>query len=120
MLYEVITQAVGLDISEQRIEYARTHYGEESIEYVVADIRKPLEDLGQFDFIWVRFVLEYYLDGSFEIVKNITNNLKPGGIMCLIDLDCNCLVITSYSIHYTKLYESCLQNPPYRLCSANQ
>lgn len=84
-------QAVGLDISEQRIEYARTHYGEESIEYVVADICKPLEDLGRFDFIWVRFVLEYYLNGSFEIVKNITNNLKPGGIMCLIDLDCNCL-----------------------------
>jgi len=84
-------QAVGLDIAEQRVEYAKTHYSDESIEYVVADIRNPLEDLGQFDFIWVRFVLEYYLHGSFEIVKNITKNLKPGGIICLIDLDCNCL-----------------------------
>ncbi len=84
-------QAVGLDIAEQRIDYAKAHYSDESIEYVVADIRKPLRDLGQFDFIWVRFVLEYYLNGSFEIVENVTKNLKPGGIICLIDLDCNCL-----------------------------
>jgi ubiquinone/menaquinone biosynthesis C-methylase UbiE len=84
-------RAVGLDIADQRIEYAKTHYSDESIEYVVADIRDSLEDFGQFDFIWVRFVLEYYLNGSFDIVKNITKNLKPGGIICLIDLDHNCL-----------------------------
>ena len=74
-------QAIGVDIAEQRIEYAKTHYSNESIEYVVADIRQPLEDLGHFDFIWVRFVLEYYLEGSFDIVKNITKILKPGGII---------------------------------------
>jgi len=84
-------QAVGIDIAEQRIDYARKHYSDENIEYLAADIRKPLDDLGQFDFIYVRFVLEYYLNGSFDIVKNITQNLKPGGILCLIDLDCNCL-----------------------------
>ncbi len=84
-------QAVGIDIAEQRIDYARAHYSAESIEYRVADVRQPLEGLGQFDFIWIRFVLEYYLKGSFEIVKNAARNLKPGGIMCLIDLDCNCL-----------------------------
>ena len=44
-----------------------------------------------FDFIYVRFVLEYFRKNSFEIVKNISNNLIPGGIICLIDLDCNCL-----------------------------
>jgi len=84
-------RAVGIDIAEQRIDYARKHYSDENIEYLAADIRKPLDDLGQFDFIYVRFVLEYYLNGSFDIVKNITQNLKPGGILCLIDLDCNCL-----------------------------
>ena len=84
-------RACGIDVAEQRIEYARKHYSDENIEYLVADIRKPLDDLGQFDFVYVRFVLEYYLNGSFDIVKNITNHLKPGGIMCLIDLDCNCL-----------------------------
>jgi ubiquinone/menaquinone biosynthesis C-methylase UbiE len=84
-------KTIGMDISEQRIKYAKTHYGDESIEYVLGDIQKPLDHLGSFDFIWVRFVLEYYLSNSFEIVKNITNSLKTGGLMCLIDLDYNCL-----------------------------
>jgi SAM-dependent methyltransferase len=84
-------QTIGVDIAEQRINYANTHYSNESIDYVVADIRQSLEDLGYFDFIWVRFVLEYYLKDSFDIVKNISKNLKPGGVLCLIDLDCNCL-----------------------------
>jgi hypothetical protein len=39
----------------------------------------------------VRFVLEYYRNGSFEIVKNLSTILKPQGILCLIDLDYNCL-----------------------------
>ena len=82
---------VGVDIAKQRIEYAKNHYNDKSIEYLTADIRKPLDKLGLFDFIWVRFVLEYFLKESFEIVKNISNILKPGGILCLIDLDCNCL-----------------------------
>ncbi len=84
-------QTVGVDIADQRIEYAKSNYAGKGIEYYVGDIREPLDDFGSFDFIWVRFVLEYYLEGSFEIVKNITKNLKPGGILCLIDLDCNCL-----------------------------
>jgi len=84
-------QTVGFDIARPRIEYAKTHYSGDGIKYVVADVRKPLEEYGQFDFVWIRFVLEYYLNGSFEMVKNIAKNLKPGGLMCLIDLDCNCL-----------------------------
>ena len=84
-------QTIGVDIAGQRIEYAKTHYNDEGIEYVAADIREPLDDLGRFDFIWVRFVLEYFLKESFDIAKNISRNLNPGGILCLIDLDCNCL-----------------------------
>ena len=84
-------QSVGVDIGEQRIEYARKYYSDEGIEYVTGDIRQPLDQLGHFDFIWIRFVLEYYSKDSFDIVKNISQHLKPGGILCLIDLDCNCL-----------------------------
>jgi ubiquinone/menaquinone biosynthesis C-methylase UbiE len=82
---------IGVDIANQRVDYAKKHYSAEGIEYVVGDIREPLDHLGHFDFIWVRFVLEYYLEGSFDIVKNISQYLKPGGTLCLIDLDCNCL-----------------------------
>ena len=82
---------VGIDIAQQRIDYAEDHYGHAGIQYICRDIRQPLDELGLFDFVWVRFVLEYYRKESFEIVKNISGILKPGGILCLIDLDSNCL-----------------------------
>jgi len=82
---------VGIDISQQRIGYAESHYRHAGIEYICQDIRQPLDNLGMFDFVWMRFVLEYYRQDSFDIVKNISRILKPGGILCLIDLDCNCL-----------------------------
>jgi len=85
-------EAVGVDIAENRIRYARTFYdGKRGIDFQVRDVRQPMDDLGMFDFVWVRFVLEYYREGAFDIVKNISHNLKPGGYMCLLDLDYNCL-----------------------------
>jgi len=84
-------KVVGVDIAEDRIKHAKKHYNKKGIKYVLRDIREPLNDLGMFDFVWVRFVLEYYRSGSFDIVKNISSILKPGGIICLIDLDYNCL-----------------------------
>lgn len=82
---------VGVDGSEKRIKYAKKHYSVKGIEFKCKDIRGPLDVLGMFDFIWVRFILEYYLSESFDIVKNISRIVKPGGILCLIDLDHNCL-----------------------------
>ncbi|HDL98431.1 MAG TPA: class I SAM-dependent methyltransferase [Desulfobacteraceae bacterium] len=88
-LVQPLGSVVGVDGSPQRLDYAASHYGREGIEFVQRDITKPLHDLGGFDFIWVRFVLEYYLSKSFEIVKNISECLEPGGILCLMDLDHN-------------------------------
>jgi ubiquinone/menaquinone biosynthesis C-methylase UbiE len=82
---------IGIDASSKRISHAQEHYKAEGIEFIRRDFAEPLDDLGLFDFIWVRFVLEYYLSNSFQIVKNISRLLKPGGILCLIDLDHNCL-----------------------------
>ena len=82
---------VGVDNSENRISYATRRYSGKGINYVCRDIRHSLLDLGLFDFIWARFVLEYNRRECFDIVKNITTILKPGGILCLIDLDYNCL-----------------------------
>ncbi len=84
--------ACGIDFSTDRIAYAKTHYGQLSgIDFSVCDFKEPLKDIGQFDLIWVRFVLEYFLAESQEIVKNISLMLKPGGMLCLLDLDYNCL-----------------------------
>lgn len=82
---------VGVDIAEERIKYATAHYSEKGIEYLCRNLCESLDDLGMFDFVWVRFVLEYYRSESFDIVRNISTILKPGGILCLIDLDYNCL-----------------------------
>lgn len=84
-------ETIGIDFSEPRIKYARENHHVKGIKYELEDIRNPLEKLGLFDFIWVRFVLEYYLRDSFDIVKNLLTILKPGGVLCLIDLDHNCL-----------------------------
>jgi len=84
-------ETVGLDISEDRIKYAESKYYDPKIKYICRNICEPLDDLGRFDFMWIRFVLEYYRSESFKIVENISRILKPGGILCLIDLDHNCL-----------------------------
>ncbi len=83
--------AVGVDGSERRIAHARKNFGAEGIEFVQKDILNPLDDLGVFDFVWVRFFLEYYRSNALAIVCNIAERVKPGGILCLIDLDYNCL-----------------------------
>src|SRR3990172_4210080 len=83
--------AVGVDGSERRVEYAKKYYGVKGIEFTCKDITATLKNLGMFDFVWVRFLLEYYRSSSFDIVKNISGIVKPGGILCLIDLDHNCL-----------------------------
>ncbi len=88
--------ATGFDRSETRIGHATGRYGTKGIEFVCRDILQPIDNEGEFDFAWVRFLLEYHRTNAFEIVKNISNILRPGGILCLIDLDYNC--ITHYGL----------------------
>jgi len=83
--------AVGIDNSPQRIEFAKKYYSAENIEFAMADIRTDLSHIGKFDFIWIRFVMEYYGSTAYEIVQNVSKILNPGGVICLIDLDYNCL-----------------------------
>jgi len=84
--------AIGIDFSQQRIDYATGHYLRDGIQFQCRDIRHSLDDLGTFDFIWIRFVLEYYKKDGFDIARHVSNALKPGGILCLIDLDFNLMI----------------------------
>lgn len=84
-------EIVGIDASESRIRHATEQYGKEGLSFVERDFYHPLDELGRFDFIWMRFVLEYHRANSREIVANLSRILNPGGILCLIDLDHNCL-----------------------------
>jgi len=84
-------KTVGIDCSENRLDYDKNNYSQENLEFILRDVRDPLDDIGSFDLVWVRFLLEYYAKNSFEIIKNLVRILKPGGTLCLIDLDHNCL-----------------------------
>ena len=82
---------VGIDASTDRIDYARGNFQRAGIDFECLDFRQEMAGMGEFDFIWVRFVLEYHRAGSFLIVHRLSRLLKPCGILCLIDLDHNCL-----------------------------
>lgn len=93
-LYQAVQpggQALGVDMSEERLAYARDKYAAPGLRFVRRNALETLKDLGTFDFVWVRFFLEYHRSQAFDIVKNLSNIIKPGGILCLIDLDYNCL-----------------------------
>ena len=95
ILCEMIQPAgsiLGFDFSEDRINYAKEHYGKKiGIDFQSHDMRDPLNGVGQFDLIWARFLLEYFRLESADIVRNLTACLKPGGTLCLLDLDHNSL-----------------------------
>ena len=84
-------RAEGIDVSETRIAYAQNHYGSDAVHFRRLDIKRPLTGISGYDFVWVRFFLEYFREDCFDIVQNISSIVKPGGILCLIDLDSNSL-----------------------------
>jgi SAM-dependent methyltransferase len=84
-------EVLGIDASIERIAHAQNTYQADGLHFTCRDFYAPMTDLGQFDFIWVRFVLEYHRRDAAMIVGNLMQILKPGGILCLIDLDHNCL-----------------------------
>jgi SAM-dependent methyltransferase len=83
--------ALGFDISEKRIERARELCRDGRTAFEVRDFLEPIEGIGTFDFAWIRFGLEYYKAQCLDIVRNLSALLREGGILCLVDLDHNCL-----------------------------
>ncbi|WP_319559765.1 methyltransferase domain-containing protein [Marispirochaeta sp.] len=85
LLAGISGNAEGLDVSTDRIESARKAYPERTFHQ--RDIYKALDDLGSYDFIWIRFFLEYHRRSSFDILKRISGLLAKNGILCTAELD---------------------------------
>lgn len=84
-------RVVGIDRSGERIAHARSRYGAQNVEFVQCNFFDDHSALGQFDFVWMRFIHEYFLKEALQLTKHIAQSVKAGGILCLIDLDRNCL-----------------------------
>jgi 2-polyprenyl-3-methyl-5-hydroxy-6-metoxy-1,4-benzoquinol methylase len=82
---------VGVDMSNERIAHATRKYGNSGLTFARHNALEPITSLGEFDFVWVRFFLEYHRSRAFEVVQNLSHIMAPAGILCLIDLDYNCL-----------------------------
>jgi len=82
---------VGIDLSADRIAHARRHYARPGLEFHRRDYRAELSDLGRFDFVWCRFILEYHRSQAQQIVAHLDRLLAQDGVLCLVDLDHNCL-----------------------------
>ena len=84
-------EVVGIDFSAERIQHARNRYQKKGLLFQQQDFLGDLSSLGTFDFVWARFVLEFHRSRATQLVANLNRMVSSGGILCLIDLDYNCL-----------------------------
>lgn len=85
-------EVIGVDFSEDRIRYAADKYRDvQGLSFCTMDITQGMSNLGKFDFVWVRFLLEYFQKEARDIIQNLITSLKEDGNVCLMDLDYNCL-----------------------------
>ncbi len=94
VLYEAVQpggEVVGFDFSEERIRHACKRYHQAGLSFVRQDFFGELDAPASFDFVWARFVLEFHRSRALQLAANLDRLVRPGGLLCLIDLDYNCL-----------------------------
>ena len=84
-------EVLGIDFSAERIKHAQHQYQQKGLLFQQEDFFDDLTSLGTFDFVWARFILEFHRSRATELVANLSRLVRPGGILCLVDLDYNCL-----------------------------
>lgn len=84
-------RVVGIDGSPERLGHARRQYETDGLSFYQHNALEDLSELGEFDFVWCRFFLEYHREGADRLYANLDRLVRPGGILCLIDLDYNCM-----------------------------
>jgi ubiquinone/menaquinone biosynthesis C-methylase UbiE len=86
------TEITGIDNNPDRIDYA-VKFAKKlrlDIKYECADISSLPFKSGTFDFVWSRFLFEY-LKYPIKALKEMRRIAKKGGIVCVGDLDGNCV-----------------------------
>jgi predicted O-methyltransferase YrrM len=82
-------RVVGIDMDPTQLEIVRVEAAAQnitSVDYRVADVSNPPSDLGNFDFIYTRFLLCHLMKPS-QVLCWMVNCLKPGGVLAVEDCD---------------------------------
>ncbi|ABR47219.1 Methyltransferase type 12 [Alkaliphilus metalliredigens QYMF] len=79
-----IDELIGIDLSEEAIDYAKKHYSFMETSYYVDDALNPnlYQTYGTFDTI-ISFETIEHFQGDEVFVKNLYNLLKPGGTLVI-------------------------------------
>ncbi len=75
---QVKVTALGVDISEEAIAYAREHYGSDGVQFLVADAMQ-FRDADGFDTIISLETIEHMIDPE-GFIAHLIRQLRPGGI----------------------------------------
>tara|TARA_R110002096_G_scaffold173781_9_gene349047 strand:- start:262658 stop:263443 length:786 start_codon:yes stop_codon:yes gene_type:complete len=84
-------RVVGVDASQSRLDQGGLHHKHQrSIEYRLGDAAAiPAQD-NEFDLSWSRFLFEY-LEHPAQVLNEMIRVTRPGGTVCVSDLDGNCI-----------------------------
>ena len=97
-------QVTGVDINERLISTAHQAKESEGVENVSFQLGN-LYDLNfpenSFDFVYARFVFQH-LEKPEQALSNILKVLKPGGILCILDIDDNWTSFSPESAAFVK------------------
>jgi len=81
----------GVDISEELIaaaHQAKTSEGVKNVSFTTGNVYELALSENTFDFVYARFLFQH-LEKPQAALKNIRRVLKPGGILCVLDIDDN-------------------------------
>ena len=88
---------VGLDLSQERLDVANEKYARPNVRFKTHNLKDPLLWLEEFDAIWMRFIVEYFRADALEVIGNVTQRLRPGGLLVMADSDQNSLIHYGHS-----------------------
>ena len=83
------TNVIGWDFSADRVEAAKTKYGSKNLRFEQRNLLQ-LEAAGgiRFDTVLCRYVLRHFSSQDTQkVISNLSQQLKPGGTFCCIDVE---------------------------------
>ncbi len=91
MLAEAVVdgEVLGVDLSKELLVQARAYADNQqltNVRFQQGDVYALDESLGQFDFIYARFLFQHLADPD-KAMAQILPRLAPGGRLCVVDID---------------------------------